>query len=179
MHYLREWTLAIALYVALVLDGSLSFYLHQLLHFKGITASPWLLPIGIMLIALFDEMNSKEIWLALGAGVVADIYFLGIIGIYTVALPLLSWVGQKIARFLPETFWARLIAVLLGVCLFDLYSILLFSLLKMMKPSLSLLWLNLGLNLLWAALFFTLTYWIWGSLSRNYPFLNDLQAYQQ
>lgn len=179
MHYLREWVLAVALYLALILDGSLSFYLHQFMHYDGVTTTTWLLSIGIMMIALFDEINSKEIWLALGAGVVADVYFLGFIGVYAVALPLLSWTAQKVARFLPETFWARLIAVLLGVCVLNLYSYGIFVVLKMQLFSFHLLLLNLGLNLLWAFVSFSLTYWLWGRLAQNYPFLNDLQAYQQ
>ena len=62
MRIFREWVLAIALYVALVLDGSLAFYLHQFQNWHGYGASCWLMPIGIMLIALFDDMNDKEIW---------------------------------------------------------------------------------------------------------------------
>ena len=60
-----------------------------------------------MLIGLFDDTNENEIWLALGTGIIADIYFYGIIGIYTASLPLSCWAGRKIARFLPEIFWAR------------------------------------------------------------------------
>lgn len=179
MRIFREWILAIALYVALILDGSLSFYLHQFMNWGSIGANCWLLAIGIMLIALLDDTNEKEIWLALGAGVVADISSLGIIGVYTVFFPLASWACQRIARFLPEVFWSRLIVVLLGLTLLDFYSWLVLNTVGIISISLHTLLFSLLFNLLWSAIFFCLTYWIWFILARQYPFLVDLNAYRQ
>lgn len=179
MRVFREWILVIALYVALVLDGALAFYLHQFMHWGSYGASCWLMPIGVMLIGLFDDTNSKEIWLALGAGIVADIANLGIIGIYTVFLPLACWICQKIARFLPEIFWARLIIILLGVSLLDVYVWGILSMFNIISVSVHALLMSLLINLGWSIIFFTLTYWIWGNLSQRYPFLIDLSAYQQ
>ena len=150
MSVFRKWVLAISLFVALVLEGVCSFYLHQFMTYGNYGAFSVILPISIMLIGLFDDTNENEIWLALGTGIIADIYFYGIIGIYTVFLPLSCWAGQKIARFLPEIFWARLIVVLISLLV------------------------NLG----WTILFFVLLYWIWGNLAQDYPFLIDLNAYR-
>lgn len=179
MRIFREWVLAIALYVALVLDGSLALYLHQFMNYQEYGASNWLLPIGIMLIGLFDDTNSKEIWLALGAGVVADISTLGIIGIYTAFFPLSLWVCQKIARFLPEIFWARLIVVLIGLTILDVYSWGILNLVGIINISSRVMLISLLFNLGWSIVLFILTYWIWGNLAQRYPFLVDLDAYRQ
>lgn len=179
MRFIREWALAIALYVALVLDGALSFYLHQFMHIGNLVAGSWFMPIGVMLIALFDDTNSREIWLALGAGIVADLSSLGIIGVYTVFLPLASYCCERIARFLPETFWARLLLVLLGLSLLDAYSWGIFTLINMTTASWHVMLMSLLFNLAWSLFFFILSYWIWGHLAQNYPFLIDLNAYRQ
>ena len=179
MRIFREWVLAIALYVALVVDSSLAFYLHQFMNLGPYGASCWLMPIGIMLIGLFDDMNGREIWLALGAGVVADIYTTGIIGIYTVFLPLSCWACQKAARFLPEIFLSRLIVVLIGVTLLDVYDWVILNMVGVISVGTVNLLVSLLINLIWSAIFTCATYWIWAILATRYPFMVDLNAYRQ
>lgn len=179
MRILRKWALAIALFITIVLDSSLSYYLHQFLVFKSASASCNLLLIAVMLIALFDDLNFNEFWLALGAGVVADIVNLGFIGVYTVFLPAACWACQKIASFLPEVFWSRLIVVLLGTTLFEVYSWAILNLVGIISISSQSLIIDSLYNLVWTTIFFALTYWIWAKLARDYPFLIDLSAYQQ
>lgn len=179
MRLLRKWALALALYFALILDGAVSLYLHQFMQIGHYAAASCLMPIGVMLIALFDDTNYREIWLALASGIVADISTLGIIGVYTVFLPLACYLCQRVARFLPETFWARLIVVLVGVSLLDAYSWGILKLVNMTTASTHLLLISLLLNVAWSFLFFVLSYWLWGNLAQNYPFLIDLSAYQQ
>lgn len=95
MSIFRKWVLAIAMFVALIVDGICSFYLHQFMNYDSFGAASVILPISMMLIGLFDDTNDNEIWLAIGTGIVADIYFYGIIGIYTVFLPVSCWICQK------------------------------------------------------------------------------------
>ena len=76
MSTFRKWVLAIGLFIALVVDGVCALYLHQFMTYDNFAASSVILPISVMLIGLFDDTNDNEIWLALGAGIVADIYFL-------------------------------------------------------------------------------------------------------
>ncbi len=178
MHLLREWVLAIALYIALLIDGAMAFYLHQFLTIGDFRASATLLPIGIMVIALVDDINKKEIWLALGAGLVADIASLGLIGVYTVFLPLLCWLCQKIARFLPEIFWARLLVVVLGLALLDVYIWGVLTMVGLTNASIKILLLSLLYNLFWSLILFTASYWLWVGLAQDYPFLNDLSVYR-
>lgn len=178
MRIFRKWVLAIALFVALILDGTLALYLHQFMNWGAYGASAWILPIGIMLIGLFDDTNPNEIWLALGAGLVADISTLGIIGVYTVFFPLSCWACQRIARFLPEMFWSRLIIVLIGVTLLDIYSWAVLTMVGLISISTKIMLISLAVNVCWSIVFFTITYWIWGNLAEKYPFLIDLSAYR-
>ncbi|WEV71511.1 rod shape-determining protein MreD [Lactobacillus sp. ESL0785] len=175
MQSLRKFVLAFALYVALVIDGSLALFLHQ--FFELGNAACLVMPIGVMLLALFDDLNDKEIWLALGAGVVSDLYFWGIIGVYTVILPLLSWLLQKSARFLPEVFWARMLAVILAVVVMSTYNWLILSVVGMITVSLRNFLISLLPTLGWALLFAAITYPIWASLARNYPFMVNFDNY--
>ena len=178
MSIFRKWVLAIAMFVALIVDGICSFCLNQFMNYGSFGAASVILPISMMLIGLFDDTNDNEIWLAIGIGIVADIYFYGIIGIYTVFLPVSCWICQKVARFLPEVFWARLIVILFGTAVFVAYDWLVFKDVGLADASVYTLLMSLLVNLGWSAVVFVLVYWIWGNLAQDYPFLIDLNAYR-
>lgn len=174
MRSLRKFTLALWLFVALVLNGSLSMYLHPFFN-VGVNQ---LMPIGMMLIALFDDTNSKELWLAIGAGIISDIYFFGVLGLYSVCLPCVCWLLQKVARFFPEVFWVRLIAVLLGTILINSYNWLVLNLMGISNISVSALLGSFLPTIGWSLVFAVVTYKIWGSLADNFPFMVKLENYQ-
>ena len=112
MAELRRWYVAIALFMALILDGVLAYNLQTFIFHRGFSGSCWLTVVGITLIALCDDKNDANIWLCLGLGFIADLYYLGVTGIYTVAFPLICFLIQQSARFLPEVFWFRLLICL-------------------------------------------------------------------
>ena len=177
MKTLRKFTLVLALYVALAVSGSLSFYLHQFFSFGK--ASNLLVPVSMMLIALFDDTNDKEIWLALGAGIVSDIYFFGIIGIYAIILPIVSWLLQKSARFLPEVFWARVLAVLIASVLTQGFTWLILNMTGLSSIGILKLVQSILPTLCWVFIFICATYKLWWNLSLNYPFMVNLENYRQ
>lgn len=177
MKTLRKFTLVLALYVALAISGSLSFYLHQFFSFGK--ASNLLVPVSMMLIALFDDTNNKEIWLALGAGIVSDIYFFGIIGIYAIILPIVSWLLQKSARFLPEVFWARVLAVLIASVLTQGFTWLILNMTGLSSIGISKLVQSILPTLCWVFIFICATYKLWWNLALNYPFMVNLENYRQ
>ena len=177
MKTLRKFTLVLALYVALAISGSLSFYLHQFFSFGK--ASNLLVPVSMMLIALFDDTNNKEIWLALGAGIVSDIYFFGIIGIYAIILPIVSWLLQKSARFLPEVFWARVLAVLIASVLTQGFTWLILNMTGLSSIGILKLVQSILPTLCWVFIFICATYKLWWNLSLNYPFMVNLENYRQ
>ncbi|MGN1407886.1 rod shape-determining protein MreD [Lactobacillus sp.] len=178
MRIFKQWILAIALYVALTLDGVLSVYLQPILKYGNGKASLMLLPLAVLVINFEDERNPKEFWLALGAGLVADLYFYGIIGIYIVVLPALSAFGRWYARVSPELFIVRLIGTFLASCGASLYIWLVFHILTWTNQSFQAAVPSVLYTGLWSVGITVLTYWIWSKLARSYPFLIDLDNYR-
>lgn len=176
MRSMQKFTLAFALFVALVLNASLSFYMHQFL--TAANGVNLLMPVGMMLIALFDDTNKNEIWLAIGAGIISDIYFFGFIGIYALVLPLVCWLLQRAARFLPEVFWSRMLAIVIGAILIDMYSWLILNLLGISRISVVKLVISLFPTIGWSFIFALFTYRIWESLAVKHPFMVKLDNYR-
>ena len=63
MRIFKQWVVAIALYVAMILDGCLAAVLHQTMSYGNSRASLLLLPIAVMVVAFEDDRNAKEVWL--------------------------------------------------------------------------------------------------------------------
>ena len=177
MKSLRKFSLVIALYIALAISGSLSLFFHR--FFLIGNATNLLVPVSMMLIALFDDTNHKEIWLAFGTGVVSDIYFFGIIGVYAISLPIICWLLQKAARFLPEVFWARILAILISSILVEGYTWLIMNMTGLTSISSIKLIKSILPTLCWAFIFACVTYKLWWNLAVNYPFMVNLDNYQQ
>jgi len=177
MKSLHKFSLVLALYIALAISGSLSLFLHR--FFLIGNATNLLVPVSMMLIALFDDTNRKEIWLALGTGIVSDIYFFGIVGIYAISLPLICWLLQNTARFLPEVFWARVLAVLIAAILIEGYSWLILNMTGLSSVSSIKLIQSILPTICWAFVFTSVTYKLWWNLAIKYPFMVNLDNYQQ
>lgn len=177
MRIFKKLILAFTLYLALVINASLSFFLHQFFARTG--GSNLLMPISMMLIALFDDTNKNEIWLALCSGIVADLYYFGIIGIYTIALPIICLVLQWMARFLPEVFWIRFLIILLTTILLDFYTWIIINLVGISSISVTKLLTNIIPTVGWSILFTIITYKFWNILANNYPFMVNLDNYKQ
>jgi rod shape-determining protein MreD len=171
MAELRRWYVAIALFVALILDGVLAYNLQTFIFHRGFSGSCWLTIIGITLISLCDDKNDGDIWLCLGLGLIADLYYLGIIGIYTVAFPLICFIIQQSARFLPEVFWFRLLICLVTYLCVSAYVFLMFNMVGIIQLSFASFSRSILPNLLWCLILVLCTYWFWVKLAEEYPFL--------
>ena len=171
MAVLRKWYVAIALFMALILDGVLAYNLQTLIFHRDFSGSCWLTVIGITLIALNDDKNDANIWLCLGLGFIADLYYLGIIGIYTVAFPLICFIIQQSARFLPEVFWFRLVICLVTYLGLSAYVFFMLNLSGMIQLPFTAFLHSILPNLLWCAILVLCTYWFWVKLVEEYPFL--------
>lgn len=178
MRIFKQWVLAIVLYLAMVVEGILSVYLHQFMFIgKSLQASLMILPVAVTVIGFEDERNTKEFWLALAFGVIADLYFYGIIGIYAVGLPFLSAFGRWFSRIFPELFIIRLIGVCIGTSIFSIYT---WAILKILtwtaagwKDALN----SVLFTLIWTIITTILTYWLWALMARKYPFLSNSDNY--
>ncbi|MBP2057815.1 rod shape-determining protein MreD [Lactobacillus colini] len=171
MRILREWYVAIALLVALVLDGVIAFYAQGII-FKGTYgASCWFTIIGIVLMGLCDDRNDSNIWLVFGIGIVADLYYLGFLGVYTVAFPAVYFLAKSVARFLPEIFWARLMVSLAAYLLLDAYLFLAYSIAGTISLPISSLLMSILPSWGMCLIIFLITYSFWIWLINKYPFL--------
>lgn len=171
MRILRQWYVAIALLVAVLLDGIIAYRLQGFIFQGQFGASCWFSVVGISLIGLIDDRNVNNLWLCFGIGILADLYYYGFLGVYTVSFPLLCFLAQKSARILPEVFWTRLIATLVGYALMEIYLFIVFSIAGTISlPISSLLWSFLpgwGMCLV----IFLITYRFWVKLVEKHPFL--------
>lgn len=171
MRILREWYVAIALLVAVVLDGVVAFYTQGFIFHGTYGASCWFTVIGIVLMGLCNDRNESNIWLALGIGVVADMYYLGFLGVYTVAFPTLCFLAEAIARFLPEVFWSRLVVCLLAYILMDAYLFLVYSIAGTISLPISSLLMSILPGLGMCVIIFLITYNFWVWIVGKHPFL--------
>lgn len=171
MAELRRWYVAIALFMALILDGVLAYNLQTFVFHRSFSGSFWLTIIGITLIALCDDKNDSNIWLSLGLGLIADLYYLGIIGIYTVAFPLVCFFIQQSARFLPEVFWFRLLICLVTYFCVSAYVFLMLNVAGLIQLSFASFLHSILPNLLWCLILVICTYCFWVKLAEDYPFL--------
>ena len=60
MRIFKQWFLAIALYLALVVEGTLSVYLQPALTYQHGRAGLLILPIAVLIIAYEDERNERK-----------------------------------------------------------------------------------------------------------------------
>lgn len=173
MRFLQKYNLALVLFLALLLNGSLSLSLHSVMQLSA----NFLMPVGMMLIALFDDTNKNELWLALGAGIISDIYFYGIIGVYTICLPGICWLLQKMARYLPEVFLVRIIVTLVGAILLNGCSWLILNLMGLISVPFADLIKTMIPTIIWSLVFAIISYPLWANLTRKYPFMVKLDNY--
>lgn len=59
------------------------------------------------------------IWVALGIGVIFDLYYLGLIGIYAVILPLIVWIIFTLKKFLFENLLNLFFGMIIFITLFE------------------------------------------------------------
>lgn len=171
MRVLREWYIAIALLVAVVLDGIVACYAQGFIFHGTYGANCWFTVIGIVLMGLCDDRNKSNIWLALGIGVVVDLYYLGFLGVYTVAFPTLCFLAEVIARFLPEVFWSKLIVCLVAYILMDVYLFLVYSITGIISLPISSLLKSILPSLGICVIIFLITYNFWTWIIEKHPFL--------
>ncbi len=174
MRYLKRWTVAIALFLALILDGSISHFV-PLLQDWGVNC--WLTLIGLTLVGLEDEHNHQLIWLGLVLGLIADAYYLGIFGIYTFIFPMAVFGAQQLSRFLPVSFWFRWGTCIIIYAVATLYHFLAFYLVGLTQVSFRIWQSSLMPNLIWAALLSAISYPLWLYLATKFPFLVREETY--
>lgn len=175
---LSRWYIAIAEFGALIIDGVASIYAHSLLGLSGVSASFWLDVIAVAACSLIDENNNNEIILAFFIGLIADIYYLGFIGPYTVGLTLVSWLCQKVTRILPDVFVVRVPVIVICYLLFDAFFWFILTIASTISISFSQVLWGMIANAILALILASLSYPLFNLLGREYPFAIKMNYYK-
>ena len=177
MTTVKRWYIGIALFLTMILDGSLAWTFQKIIFHLDFGAACWFSVVGITLIALRNDLNINNMWLALGIGILADMFYFGYLGVYTVAFPLLCFILQKLARFLPETFWFRLIICLVSYLFVSFYVFMMYIIVGTQQPTLSSFLLSIVPSWIVCMLIYFLSYTFWINLIDKYPFLENQRNY--
>lgn len=168
MRQIKRWLAAIVLLIVAILSGSLTMFLHPVMWGK---VSFGLTLIGLVTLALYDEDNYNLLWLAGLLGLLCDWFYLGFLGVCLVAFPALTFLTQRIARYIPEVALPKMLVVVLMYLLQYLYLFLVLAMFNLSDTGRSAFWQGLGSSLLSAIVWTVLTFWAWRKLAQNFPFL--------
>lgn len=111
----------IGLFIAFFLDGILSKSFAGLLFGFPYTMVSQLALLWIVLSCFFEEnVHIPLTGFAVFTGVVADLYYSGVWGLYIVLYPLMVWLTRLLSRELDQTFLNHILIFFLDVCCFQL-----------------------------------------------------------
>ncbi|WP_155285936.1 rod shape-determining protein MreD [Lacticaseibacillus zhaodongensis] len=108
--FTKHWVAFVYLLVAMMLDGGVTHILSNWTMKPQGTAVPQITLFALVLIALFVPRESWLIIWAVVFGFIFDMYFSGLIGIYTMIFPLITYVVAKSRPYVPRT-WPFVLAV--------------------------------------------------------------------
>lgn len=111
----------IGLFIAFFLDGSLSkIFAGQFFGFPYTMVSQLAL-LWIVLSCFFEEdVHIPLTAFAVLTGVIADLYYSGVWGLYIVLYPLLVWLTRLLSRELDRTFLNQILIFFIDICVFQL-----------------------------------------------------------
>lgn len=175
MTLVKRWLAAIVLLLVAILSGSLAMFLHPVM-WKQVSFELTL--IGLIVLALYDENNYQLLWLAGLLGLLCDWFYLGLVGVCLVSFPFLTFLSQKIARYIPEVAWSKMAVVVVMYLVQYLYLFLILAMFSLSEISQLAFWQGLGSSLLSGIVWTLLTFWAWRKLAQNFPFLpSDADLY--
>ncbi|WP_156112353.1 rod shape-determining protein MreD [Fructilactobacillus fructivorans] len=92
----------IGLVIAFLLEGSISKLFSPVL-FEKFSMVPYLTLMWLVMATLFARHEKLHIgWWALGIGIVYDVYYVGIVGIFMFAFPLVVYINRIVFKFVRE-----------------------------------------------------------------------------
>ena len=109
----RRYLLPIYLLVAFYLDGAISHLCEQWLYTPDHTVISRLFMLVLVVTAFILPEERQLTWYAAGIGLLYDLYYTGMIGMYTFAVPLIIYTVRYLKQYLPDSaFFIGLIDVL-------------------------------------------------------------------
>ncbi|WP_125606179.1 rod shape-determining protein MreD [Lapidilactobacillus bayanensis] len=124
----RRWLILIVLLVGFFLDGSLSLALSPSLFAGDLQIAPQLLLMEMVLATFMAPDEPFMFWLALFCGLFYDLFYTGLIGQYTLIMPVIYLLVRYLLKYFQQKFIYRLAAFVIAVLLAQviLYALALF-----------------------------------------------------
>ncbi|KRM79935.1 hypothetical protein FC84_GL000634 [Lapidilactobacillus dextrinicus DSM 20335] len=113
----RRWLILILLLVGFFLDGSLSLVLAPSLFAGDLQVAPQLLLMEMVLATFVAPDEPWLFWLALFFGFFYDLFYTGIIGQYTLIVPVVYLLTRYLLTYFQQKFVYRLAANVIAVLL--------------------------------------------------------------
>ncbi|KRM22284.1 rod shape-determining protein MreD [Latilactobacillus graminis] len=109
----RRYLLPVYLLVAFYLDGTISHLGEQWLYTPDHTLISRLFMLVLVVTVFMLPEEHQLIWYATGIGFLYDLYYTGMIGMYTFAVPLIIYTIRYLKQYLPDSvFFIGLIDIL-------------------------------------------------------------------
>lgn len=122
-HSKLKWTFALITFVLLFLDGALFSNMAGILTKGQSHIMPMLLVIWFVYAVLFelDEDLPIYMWTFI-AGLVYDTFYFGIIGGFTVGLPLMVWISKRLRFYLSDSIVSLFMIIILSITSLQMYT---------------------------------------------------------
>ncbi|GEL13009.1 hypothetical protein FC15_GL000607 [Lapidilactobacillus concavus DSM 17758] len=111
----RRWIVLILLMLGFFLDGSFSLVFSQNFYVNDLQMAPQLILLEIVLATFAAPDESLLFWLALFAGLSYDLFYTGLIGQYTLIVPLAYLLTKYLLNYFKERAIYKLAAFIIAV----------------------------------------------------------------
>lgn len=151
----------LGLFIAFFLDGSLTkVFANQFFSFPYSMVSQLVL-LWLVLAYFFEGTVQIPLYgFAIAVGVLTDLYYSGIFGLFIVLYPLIVWLTKVLAKLFNETFFNTMMIFFIDVCVFELLNYWAFLIIGVVHVNLgSFLLYTLAPTLALNLVYFVLLYW--------------------
>lgn len=99
----NRYLLPIYILVAFYLDGSISYLGQRLLYTPDYNSISRLFMLVLVLAAFILPEETNLTWYAIAIGFIYDLYYTGMLGMYTFAVPIVIYVVRYLKQYLPDS----------------------------------------------------------------------------
>ncbi|WP_462400747.1 rod shape-determining protein MreD [Lacticaseibacillus pantheris] len=100
--FTRHWVAIATVYLAVLLDGALAHVLGQWIMRATYTGVPQLTLLSLVLVVVFVPQENWVMPIAIGAGLITDFFYTGILGVNTFILPLIVFLVTQVRPIVPR-----------------------------------------------------------------------------
>lgn len=122
-HAKLKWIFAIITFFLLFFDGALFANMAGILTRGQYHIMPMLLVIWFVYAVLFElELDLPIYFWACLAGLIFDIFYFGVIGGFTVGLPIMVWVSKQLRYYLSDSVVSLFMIIILSITVLQIFT---------------------------------------------------------